>query len=141
MTDEPTTSFCQTPHKVFQLFLQRIFPAATWQGNVLHSACGCAHAEGLKGVSLAADSHLCFLPMLCGMAAQILFSPVLSLGQALGMGISCLGLLNTHKTGGRHEQHMKTSCSFPGKHELISLLPPSPAWPPGQVDPPFLPIY
>lgn len=56
----------------------------------------------------------------------------------LGLGTSCLGSLNTHETGGRHEQHMKTNCSFPGKHELISLLPPSPVWPPGQADPPFL---
>lgn len=56
----------------------------------------------------------------------------------LGLGTSCLGSLNTHETEGRHEQHMKTNCSFPGKHELISLLPPSPVWPPGQADPPFL---
>lgn len=60
---------------------------------------------------------------------------------ALGLGTLCLGSLNTHEMGGRHDQHMKTNCSFPGKHELISLLPLSPDWRPGQMDPPFLPIH
>ena len=31
--------------------------------------------------------------------------------------------------------------TLPGKHEHISLSPPSPGWPPSQADPPFLPIH